>query len=274
MKHLLLAAVAAVALPPEPAQAAPVVMAAPGEWVLKQTEHACSIAMLPAGPHRHELTFAVTPGQDLVSGSLGGELPRIGSPSGQTEVDLVLIPSMYRATAIAMRTRDPDTRDEILVYWGLPEALIDHLARSTALAIEAKNKRRVEVQFADPVKAVGELRACNEIRMKRWGLDTAALAKLKRKPKLVLGSYLFDTNDYPRDSQRRGEQGTAVVRFTVDVDGRAKACSPVVSSGFSALDAQSCKSILFRSRFEPALDTQGNKTASETVAVIRWALGR
>lgn len=253
--------------------AAPDVPSAAGEWVLEQKEQSCVIAMSSAGPRHQKLTFAVTPGQDAANGSLGGNIPRIGSRSGQTEVELILMPSSYRVTASAALTRDPDTWDEIFVYWDMPEMLIDQLAKSTGLAIESKGKRRFEVKFFSPAEAVSALRACNEMRLKSWGVDTTAMATLKRKPKPMRGTHLIDSNDYPVASAIKREQGTTVVRFTVDVDGRTKACVPVVSSGFSALDAQSCKSILARGRFEPALDAQGNKTASETVASIRWSLG-
>ncbi|WP_185219114.1 energy transducer TonB [Paraburkholderia dinghuensis] len=42
--------------------------------------------------------------------------------------------------------------------------------------------------------------------------------------------------DYPEAAQRRGEAGTAVVRFVVDVDGRIESAQIVRSSGYTRLD--------------------------------------
>ncbi len=42
--------------------------------------------------------------------------------------------------------------------------------------------------------------------------------------------------DYPDAAQRRGEAGTAIVRFVVDVDGRIESAQIVRSSGYARLD--------------------------------------
>lgn len=42
--------------------------------------------------------------------------------------------------------------------------------------------------------------------------------------------------DYPQAAQRRGESGTAVVRFVVGVDGRVESAQIQKSSGYPRLD--------------------------------------
>ena len=209
----------------------------------------------------------------MVSGTLAGDFPRIGAMNHRFEIDVVLMPSSLRVSATAMLTRDADTNKEIFPFWGMPETFIDQLSQSSAFAIEAEGKRLFEVQFRNPAKAVADLRACYDTILKKWGVDTAALASLKRKPKPVQGAEIVSSYDYPAVSVRRREQGTTIVRFTVGDNGRVKDCAPVVSSGYEALDHQSCESLRSRGRFEPALDAQGKIVAAETTTAIRWALG-
>ena len=255
-------------------QAAPAVPAPAGEWMLNQDEHSCSIVTKMAGAGRQTLTIGVGPAQEGAEGSLAGNFPRLAAQFRQIKVDIVLLPTSFRATALAAVTMDPGNWQDILQFWDLPEMFVDQFSQSSGLAIEAKGKRRFQAQYSNPAKAVSELQACNEMLMRRWGLNAVAIAALKRKPKLVPGVALIKPHDYPATSLQRGEQGTTVVRYIVDRDGRAKNCILVVSSGFKAIDIQSCKSLLARGRFEPALDALGNTVAAETVSVFKWAIGR
>lgn len=76
--------------------------------------------------------------------------------------------------------------------------------------------------------------------------------------------------DYPPSSIRNEESGTAVARFTINTDGRVTECN---ASGASAsLDAETCKLIIRRFRFKPALDASGSPVAETRSQRVTWRL--
>jgi periplasmic protein TonB len=93
---------------------------------------------------------------------------------------------------------------------------------------------------------------------------------LSSGPKLVAGR--IRNRDYPRAASRVNAQGTVVARYTVDIDGRARNCSIMRSSGNAALDAATCRLIERRYRYEPARDESGRPVPSETGWQQRWWL--
>lgn len=68
------------------------------------------------------------------------------------------------------------------------------------------------------------------------------------------------SEEYPRRAEQEGTEGTVGVRVTVTADGKATGCQVTSSSGSSELDAAACKNMERYSRFEPALDFDGNPT--------------
>jgi protein TonB len=58
--------------------------------------------------------------------------------------------------------------------------------------------------------------------------------------------------DYPRDSRRRGEQGTVVLDVEVSADGHVESVAIVSSSGYPRLDEAAALAIR-EAQFTPAL---------------------
>ncbi len=58
--------------------------------------------------------------------------------------------------------------------------------------------------------------------------------------------------------------------MTVDATGRVSDCTVVRSSGFKALDAETCKVVQRKARFAPARDEQGRPVAGVLYGDIAW----
>jgi periplasmic protein TonB len=67
-----------------------------------------------------------------------------------------------------------------------------------------------------------------------------------------------------------GAQGTVGVKVTVDPTGRVSDCSVAHSSGFKALDAETCNVVRHRARFSPARDEQGRPISGVLYGDIAW----
>ena len=76
----------------------------------------------------------------------------------------------------------------------------------------------------------------------------------------------FTNEDYPRAAEGAGIQGTVVARLIVGTKGRVTACRIRLSSGSEALDEATCRIILKRFRFAPALDASG----AATTDIVEW----
>lgn len=79
-------------------------------------------------------------------------------------------------------------------------------------------------------------------------------------------------NDYPAQALGRGEEGTTGFRLTVDQSGRATDCVVTSSSGSASIDHVTCRIMIERARFTPAIDLDGAPTEDHVSARITWSL--
>jgi len=77
-------------------------------------------------------------------------------------------------------------------------------------------------------------------------------------------------DDYPSSSIRNEEQGTSVATFTVGTSGKVVACN--ASGASPTLDAETCRLIMRRFRFKPALDANGQPIEETRTDRIKWVL--
>ncbi|WP_114520379.1 energy transducer TonB [Altererythrobacter sp. ZODW24] len=80
------------------------------------------------------------------------------------------------------------------------------------------------------------------------------------------------TKDYPRADLREGNEGVTRFILVVGVNGKASACNVTGSSGYSSLDAATCKLVSRRAKFNPGQDTSGAKTGGSYSGSIRWVI--
>ena len=74
-------------------------------------------------------------------------------------------------------------------------------------------------------------------------------------PRLIRGDFSY--GDIPQPLREQGFRGQVGMRFVIDVDGRAKNCRIVRSSGSRLMDQSACRALEQRFRFTPARDEQG-----------------
>ena len=67
-------------------------------------------------------------------------------------------------------------------------------------------------------------------------------------------------------------RGRVIVRIDVGADGRATACATMATSGSAEIDSTTCRVILRRALFRPAIDAAGRRVAARTVSSVTWLL--
>lgn len=89
---------------------------------------------------------------------------------------------------------------------------------------------------------------------------------------MVNPASLFRRADYPAEALARRAQGSTRYRLLINKSGRAEACEILDSSGSAALDRATCRIMIDRSQFSPALDSSGRPVPASFSGVIRWLL--
>ena len=87
-----------------------------------------------------------------------------------------------------------------------------------------------------------------------------------------LASYVRN-NDYPAQALSRHEEGTTAFRLTIDRTGRATDCVVTRSSGSASLDHVTCRILIERARFTPAIGPDGLPTEDHVSAQMTWHIG-
>lgn len=79
-------------------------------------------------------------------------------------------------------------------------------------------------------------------------------------------------DDYPAAAKRAGQEGSVGFALVVGIEGRPTDCTVTESSGSESLDAASCKALLRRARFNPAIGKRRAPMTDRWVGVISWKL--
>lgn len=85
-------------------------------------------------------------------------------------------------------------------------------------------------------------------------------------------STAISTADYPAASMRAEEEGTTVVKYDINEQGRVDKCDIVQTSGHDRLDTTTCTLIMRRFRFDPAKAAGGAPMRSSETQRVRWQI--
>lgn len=260
----LLAAAAAL-VQPGAAAALP-----PPAWQMDWGDQYCTLVRLATPATPFITAFRVIPGTDAPSIVLATGRSA-APPAGITAVALTPSGQAFAVTA----TTERHTHGRIVreVLGPLDEHFWDALAGATELQLKAGDEVRGRIALPRAGAAVAALRRCISRALRDWGVDEAALAALRERPSTtnMLG---VNSNDYPLQAIRSSTQGRVVVRITVGADGRATDCRVVGPSGSAALDETTCRVVMTRARFNPAIGADGRPTAAPMISAVVWLVPR
>ena len=270
IRFLRLLAAAAIVVPASPVAAQPQIPE--NKWVVDWGEQRCSLVRRSGGAEGVTMVLRASLGRhspELILTKEGGGKPL---PTLDVEVDVTLAPEVAAMTAFGQSLRSK-RGERVLFVTNLPEDFFDRFAASKEVAVHRKGSELVRMAYTHAPAAIRSLRACNDNLLVAWGVDPKILNALKRKPAATgkPGAW-FSGNEYPEAAIRERRSGSTVVRFTIGTDGRISDCVTVVSSGSTDLDAQSCRTLTSRARYEPALGADGRPVAVKAIETVHWVL--
>ena len=77
---------------------------------------------------------------------------------------------------------------------------------------------------------------------------------------------------YPQGALKRGEQGRVAFKITIEPTGTISGCEVTESSGFKALDAETCEIMALYARVQPVRSADGRAIRADQRGFINWKL--
>lgn len=120
-------------------------------------------------------------------------------------------------------------------------------------------------------KPMRALRGCMDDLVRHWGLDPTQQAALKR-PATPLGKpgAWLRSSDYPADAVNRKRSGSVRYRLSIDAMGAVSECHIQGATQLPDFAATTCRVLIERARFTPALDSEGRPIASYYNDLVDW----
>lgn len=144
---------------------------------------------------------------------------------------------------------------------------------SERIAVQAG--KEVDSIFAVPnlTAALKALDACTIDLGRAWGftVEQQKAIKTSAKPVQKLAT-LFSSADYPFEALRNGEFGRAKVRISIDISGKPTECSLTRSSGSKTIDEKTCRVLMKKGRFNPAMGADGKPLPSLYITSATWLI--
>lgn len=245
--------------------------ATPARWVVDWGDQRCSLIRETGGGASATMMVRTVPGAG------GAELwlfdPQWSGPTSLRwhVVDVDLAPSAFRISrpAFSVRFRGQDG----IAVSNLDSAFLKAMAGAGSLRISREGNKFAEVSVPGSGRAIAALAACEDDAMRDWGFEPDEIRSQSR-PATILGGaarWLRD-EDYPNEAIRRGHEGNVLTRLVVEATGQASKCEVVEGSGSRILDQKTCRVLLDRVRYEPALSASGAPVRGLHSIRISWRM--
>lgn len=259
-----LCAAALLALPAT-ARAATATYTPTSQWAIDYGEFSCKL-MRNFAYGEHEVTLGLIRaelGPRLVVEIAGAQLDfasradsvhyRFGPGGGEREGSLARLSNAVQVADAPLQTGFDDTASWTRWTYAGELAAARNIRR---LTVSGSFGDEIVLELGDMEAPVAALQTCVDDLMQEWGLDPQRLVAASRHarpasdPQNWLGK-----KDYPRELSRVGIGGLVRMRLIVSEQGRVERCMGV--SRLAPLSDATCKALIERARFLPALDAEG-----------------
>lgn len=265
----MLAAILVLAAFSQATAAPPLWLEPADKWTVDYAENMCTLSRA-YGTKEKSFILGLKPSPMSDSLQLVLISPGQGRPAYVKTMVAVNGATPIESSALAFTAPKAPLR---VVLIDLKRSDLEPLAKSGKLSITVGKAAAVNLSVIRFDLALKGLEACEKDLLKHWGMSEEVQASIAAKPLPLknLASYV-DADDYPRAAILSSEQGLSGIRFMVGLDGTPRDCHVVEKSGSELLDQTTCRVVLTRSRFSPALDRAGKPVESLYFTRIRWVL--
>lgn len=237
-----------------------------GKWQIEYADKQC-VASRPFKNADTQILVAIRPSETNDSAEMAILAP--GSLRFLDIAEIEVFVGDEKAKAADMYRMPAVADGQVLHTFYLDEDEFTKLIQVQRLKLSSE-----PLTFDVPLERIDDVRRllddCINDLLATWGLDPAVRANLASFPKPRGSKPIFDGSDYPLAAVKRGALGRTKVRVIVGVDGRARDCQVILTSGHKDLDETTCRVATSRGRFEPAKTKDGRSVESPYIYSIRW----
>ncbi len=280
MQKAIAIALVATLLPASAGAKEPTVLAQSAKWQISYDDDACNLyTIFGEGDQSILIRFTRYEPGDRFGLTLIGKRLRTFEPKVRFNVDFGIQPAVgwiEGATGTVGKTpmimakmrlvappQDPDATPAPIT----PEQ--EATSHGITLAIPGIN--RLFLDYKSLAAPMAAMRACTTDLVRHWGFDPEVEAHLSRRatPTNAPGSWL-SSDDFPSAAAFMGHNGLVQIRLDVSEAGAVTKCSVLERTNPDDFADITCKQILKRARFTPALDSSGHPVASYFMSSVHW----
>ncbi len=243
-------------------------LAPSGKWVVFNVDGECAL-MRDFGQGKDRINFAIQFLPLALTRNLTVTVPDTNMavrPAG--EVVATLFPAGKTTGSRYRSIRNVKGAGRHIIRFDADTEEWRDFASSATIAIALDGQAPITLKLDNLDAALKPVKLCELDLLKSWGLGPEML---QLSPQFVDRMWLSH-KDYPSLAIKRNLQGAVTILWKVDLDGRAKECRIVRSSGHAILDKASCDSLSKRARFRPALNGDGVPTVAWMSGRVQWWL--
>lgn len=271
----IFAAIVTACLPGPAAQAAEAAVLLPSTpWKVDYAEEECRL-LRTFGTGADAVTMRLARGSGLQSFDMviaGNDVPRLGAG---VKVSMKLEPQGTEGNFDGYSMAVPKRPENFIRWFDGDPRILDAVTDKQQVRLSADGKFSIAMLWSDGRSALKALQTCHDDLLKGWGVDVDAIRAAK-SPAEPLGSpgRWATNNDYPLEEMRREIEGTVTFQLKVNAEGIVEKCMILRSSNVATFDQLTCKLMMQRARFKPALDADDQPITSFYVNRLRWQIPR
>ena len=150
----------------------------------------------------------------------------------------------------------------------------DDVARVKNLDFELADRRRFQLKLGSMIKPMAVLADCTDKLLIHWGYDPKVQAGLTRDAIPTTRPETWMTSsDYPATFLAANHSGLVNFRLEIGVQGEVLGCFVISQTTPSDFEAVTCRLLMKRAKFDPALDADGKPVKTYYINSVRWLAG-
>lgn len=239
-------------------------------WKVDYAERECRLTRT-FGKGKEEILFRLARGSSFDRYDIMLAGVAIPNKGGKVNITTTLEPQNASENFTGQNVPVPKRNERVLRWFDGQTDLIASGPKDQVMVVKPGFGKPIRLQLDDFRDALAAMQTCHDDLLRSWQIDPVTLASFKALPKPMgnLGVWAT-TNDYPRKSLDAGIGGDVAFKLRVGSDGKPIDCLVIESSKIAELDATTCRLVMLRARFSPALGPDGVAAEAPYVNRIQW----
>lgn len=261
---MLIAAALAASLPLVPATSQSTPLSSAVQWEVQSDGNVCFATRSHGGEAvsaQPQLILRQTPGDPSVGILLVSDHKGAGF-NRKREGVLALSPGGKTFPIPGLQDYTNAKNDKRLIVLALRDQQLEAFKAAREMRLTSGKDIRHHLQLVGLEQGLAANAACRRQVIRSWGFDPDVIDGLRSTATPISnpGEWVRST-DYPKAALSRRERGSVRLRFTVTATGKVEDCV-VIESASPTLDGETCRLVLARARYSPALDKDGKPVAT------------